>query len=74
MDAITTAATGLVGAANRVDAVATRLAQMGQPNSPDVDVARQMVDLVEAKTDYQANVAVIRTSNEMTGALLDMMA
>ena len=74
MDAITTAATGLMGASSRIDAVAVRLAQTGQPNSPEINIASNMVALVEAKNDFQASVAVIRTGDEMTGALLDMLA
>lgn len=33
-----------------------------------------VVDLVVAKADFKANVAVLRTADEMMGALLDIVA
>ena len=67
------AASGLMNAINRLDGAAVRIAQFGRPDGSDVDLASEMVALVEAKNDFKANVAVMRTADEMTGALLNMI-
>jgi flagellar basal body rod protein FlgC len=67
------AASGLMNAIQRLDGAAVRIAQFGQPQTGDNDLAAQMVALVEAKNDFKANVAVMRTADEMTGALLNMI-
>lgn len=37
----------------------------------DVDLARQSVNMIEASRAFEANVAVIRTEDDMAGTLLD---
>jgi flagellar basal-body rod protein FlgC len=39
--------------------------------APQVDLAREIVNLLESKTLFRANISVIKTEKEMTGALLD---
>ena len=69
MQALTIAAAGLNDAAMRFDASARRTAEALLDN-----LEREIVTRVEAKTAVQANAAVIRTADEMTGTLLDMFA
>lgn len=38
---------------------------------PNVDLTTEMVNLLEIKTNYKANLAVLKTQDEMLGALLD---
>lgn len=38
----------------------------------NVDLARQSVDMIETSRTFEANVAVVRTQDEMLGTLLDM--
>ena len=38
----------------------------------NVDLVRESVSMVEASRGFEANVAVIRTQDQMAGALLDM--
>ena len=38
---------------------------------PNVDLAREKVDTIRAQAVYEANLAVIRTADEMQGTLLD---
>lgn len=38
---------------------------------PNVDLTTEMVNLLEIKTSYKANLAVLKTQDEMLGALLD---
>jgi flagellar basal-body rod protein FlgG len=46
----------------------------GGVESSNVDIATEMVDQVLAKTAFTANISVIKTANEMTGALLNIKA
>lgn len=68
MDAISTATAGLTRAADRLSNSAWRMVQ------PDADLGREVVEQVQAKTDFKANIAVIKAADEMTGTLLDMIA
>lgn len=69
MQALPIAAAGLNDAAARFDASARRTAA-----APLDDLVRETVERVEAKTAFGANLAVIRTADQMTGRLLDMLA
>jgi flagellar basal body rod protein FlgC len=69
MQALTLAAAGLNDAAMRFDASARRTAE-----APLENPEREIVARVEAKTAVEANAAVIRTADRMTGTLLDMFA
>ena len=40
----------------------------------NVDLVRESVTMIEASRGFEANVAVIRTQDAMTGTLLDMRA
>lgn len=69
MQALPIAAAGLNDAAMRFDASARRTAE-----APLDNLEREIVTRIEAKVAVQANVAVIRTADRMTGTLLDMFA
>ena len=73
MNPIATAQYGLFAAGQRLASSAERVSRMGDP-SADIDLAKEVVEQVSAKQDFRANLAVIRTSNEMTDALLDILA
>jgi len=47
---------------------------MGLSPGGDVDLAAESVAWIEAGAAFKANVAVIRTADQMTGALLDILA
>ena len=38
---------------------------------PNVDLAREQVDTIQAQTVYDANLTVIKTADEMLGTLID---
>lgn len=61
------AAAGLHRATDRLGAAASSIAEAG----PGIAAA---VETMQAKTDFKANAAVLRTANEMMGALLDITA
>ena len=77
MQALNTAAAGMFAAADRLSASAQRTAawsvEEGKAESK-VDLAKEAVEQISAKTDFKANAAVAKTADEMMGALLDIKA
>jgi len=70
MRAVSIAAAGVQAAFARADASAARTVRMGA-TAPEPDLAAEAVEQIGAKTDLKANLAVLRTADEMLGALLD---
>lgn len=66
------AASALIGAVQRFDTAAGRTVQAAGAGGNGL--AQASVDLSQAKTQVGAAVAVTRTADQMTGALLDMLA
>ena len=50
--------------------VETEISRTDRP----VDVAREFVNLIEAELGYRANAEVVRTTEQLQGALLDIVA
>ena len=73
MDPIAAALSGMLAASRRFDASASRTARMGVEGEA-VDLPAEIVDQITAKTAFAANAAVIRSAQEMTGKLLDVLA
>jgi flagellar hook protein FlgE len=73
MNPLAIAQYGLIAATNRFAESAQKVATMGVEGA-NVDLASEFVNMTLAKTDLSANVAVIRTADEMQGALLDILA
>lgn len=69
MQASAIAAAGITTALARFDASASRTAA-----NPLDDLAAETVERMEAKTAVSANVAVLRTADDMMGSLLDILA
>lgn len=79
MQALSIAAAGMMAAADRLNASAQRVASAGvqaerAETLGDVDFVAERVGQISAATDFKANAAVIRTADQMTGALLDLKA
>ena len=70
MDPISTARYGLMAAERRFEASAVRIASMRGDDS--VDVAQEVVGMVQAKTAFSANLSVIRFAQDMWDALLKL--
>lgn len=68
MQALSIAQVGLTRATDRLTASAQRMV------GSDPDYGREVVEQVQAKTDFKANLAVIKAADQMTGTLLDMLA
>ena len=69
MIASSIAAGGLASALARFEQSAVRTAQ-----APLDNLEAEMVERIEAKASVSANIAVLRTADDMAGALLDMFA
>lgn len=69
MQAIAIAASGIAGAADRFAASAARTAR-----DPFADLTGETVERMTAATALKANVAVLKTADEMYGSLLDILA
>jgi hypothetical protein len=69
MIASSIAAGGLASAMARFEQSAQRTAQ-----APLDTLEAEMVERIEAKASVSANIAVLRTADDMAGALLDMLA
>jgi hypothetical protein len=69
MQAAAIASAGITAAVARFDASARRTAQ-----APLDDIAGEAVERLQAAADVRVNAAVLRTADDMTGALLDILA
>lgn len=69
MTAIPHAAVALTSALGRFDSAASRAVEAAT-GADDAALGEAMVDLIEAKTQVKASVAVIRFADEMWDALL----
>lgn len=70
MDALSIARGGLAAAERRFEAAATRVAQSSGDES--VDLGHEMVEMVQAKHHFSANLKVIRFADEMWKSLLEI--
>ncbi len=73
MQSLSIASSGVQAAFARADASAARTVRFGA-REPEPDLAREAVEQVGAKAELRANLAVMRTADQMLGALLDMKA
>ena len=69
------AVAGINAGFDRMNQSAQTLSNMNTDDGPsDSGIAEAAVGLTQAKVQVQASAAVLRTADEMTGALLDIMA
>jgi flagellar basal body rod protein FlgC len=70
MDALSIARGGLSAAERRFEAAATKIAQA--PSRGDSDLAEGMVELIQARHHYSANLKVVQFADEMWRSLLEI--
>lgn len=70
MDALSIARGGLAAAERRFETAASRIAQA--PGDETIDMGREMVEMVQAKHHFSANLKVIRFADEMWKSLLEI--
>lgn len=71
ISSISIAATGMQRASHQLEVSAGRIARFGAEN---VDIAGEMVNVLQAKNDFKANTMVVETARDMSKALLDILA
>ena len=69
ISSINSAMSGMAEATGRFDRASARIAQP-QPEDP----IRDRVDQIAAQHAFAANVAIVRTADEMIGSLIDIVA
>jgi flagellar basal body rod protein FlgC len=70
MDVLNIARAGLMAASNRLQVSAVKTARM--TSDPSVDVSQEAVEQIGAKHQFEANLGVIRVSNEMWRSLMEV--
>lgn len=70
MDPIATARYGLMAASRRFEASATQIANMRSDEG--VDLGHEVVEMVQAKHAFSANITVIRFAQDMWDSLLQL--
>lgn len=63
---------GMEQAAARLDRTATRLAKVADPTDT-VDLSAEMVALMQARNDFAVNAKVLKTADEMSKTLVEML-
>jgi hypothetical protein len=70
---ISNAYVGMQRASDRFEASASRIARAGT-GLGEVDIATEMVNVLEAETVFKASVAVARKADEMAKSTIDILA
>ena len=72
MDPLVTARYGLLAAERRFETSAGRVANMGGDAS--VDLGAEIVEMIQAKHAFSANLSVVRFAQDMWKSLLDLQS
>ncbi len=64
---------GLNQASSTVNKVASRVAQAGTTSGDSVDLSADAVALLVARQNFDSNIKVIQTADEMTQSLLNLL-
>jgi flagellar basal body rod protein FlgC len=70
MDPLVTARYGLLAAERRFEASAVNVANMGADDS--VDLGAEMIEMIQAKEAFSANITVVKFAQDMWKSLLDL--
>ena len=70
MDPISLARVGMAAASARFAESAQRTARMG--SDPSVDPTQEVVEQIDAKHQFTANLGVVKIADEMWRALMDL--
>ncbi len=76
MEILPAALNGLQAAETRLDQTAVRLSRMsggGAAPTDTVDVASEMVNLLTARQDFEANVKSLQTASDMVKHTIDIL-
>lgn len=73
ISAIASGVSGMQQAASRFEESASRVARYGT-GLADVDLATEMVNVLQSKHDFAANAKVVKTISDMQKSALDILA
>ncbi len=65
-------ASGMHRASHQLEQSASRIARIGVEGN-DVDIATEMVNVIQAKHDFKASAKVVSVASDMSKALLDIL-
>jgi flagellar hook protein FlgE len=74
MEVMSTALGGMRTAQNTLEKTAERIAGAATQRSDSVDLSTEMVEMLAAANQYQANARVIQNTDTMQKKLLDILA
>jgi len=69
LSSLSIAAAGMLGAQGRFESSARRTAA-----APLDNLVQETVERIQSETAFRANAAVLKTADDMTGTLLDILA
>jgi flagellar basal body rod protein FlgG len=74
MDVMSVALGGMQNAQSTLQRTAERVAAVSPETSDSVDLSSQMVAMLAARNQFQANARVIQTADDMQKKLLNILA
>lgn len=74
MSALSIAAAGMNAAANRFERNASNITRAGAGMAPDVDLATEMVDMLQNQNQFEILATVARRAADMQKAGIDILA
>ena len=74
ISSIGSAMSGMAAAVDRFDRAAARVARAGTEDAPEGDVIRDRVEQIADQHAFAANLATVRTADEMVGTLINTIA
>ena len=73
MNILPAALAGMSQAEARAGRAAARIASSEAPSGDAADLSGEMVNLLQARTDFEANTRLARVAGEMSRQLLDVL-
>ncbi len=74
MNILPAALQGMSQAEARLDRSATRIASSEAPAGDTVDLSAETVNLLQARTDFEASTRLVQVASDLTKPLLDLLA
>jgi len=74
ISSIGSAMSGMAAAVDRFDRASARVARAGTQDDPEGDVIRDRVEQIADQHAFAANLATVRTADEMVGTLINTIA
>ncbi len=74
MNILPAALQGMNQAEARLDRAAARIASSQAPSEDTVDLSAEMVNLIQARTGFEASTRLVGVASEMSKQLLNVMA